>query len=156
MFNLRILHKYRSCFVAVVAAVAILFSCSSTIAADAVAEFYKGKTIRIIVAVEAGGVHDTYTRLLLPFLEEHTPGQPNYLIQNMGGAGGTVAANYLYQVAPRDGTAIGMLLQDAATAPLLNSTGTKYKFKEFQFLAGAEINSGCPCCCEINRRKSSR
>ncbi len=106
--------------------------------ADAVADFYKGKTVTIVVAARAGGGHHKWSLFLSPFWEKYMPGKPNFITQNMGGAGGTKAANYLYNRAAQDGTVIGILLQDTPFAARLRSTGIKYDPQKFQFIGGAE------------------
>lgn len=107
-------------------------------AADAVADFYKGKTVTVVVAAGPGGGHTKYTQYLAPFLEKHMPGNPNFIVQNMGGAGGTKAANFLYTRGSKDGTMIGILLSDTPLASRLRTTGVKYVAKDFQFLGGAD------------------
>jgi tripartite-type tricarboxylate transporter receptor subunit TctC len=107
-------------------------------AADDVADFYKGKTITVIVAAGPGGGHTQYTQYLAPFLEKHMPGNPTFIVQNMGGAGGTKAENFLHSIARKDGTMIGILLSDTPLASRLRTTGVKYVAKDFQFLGGAE------------------
>lgn len=78
-------------------------------AADAIADFYRGKTMRIIVGFGAGDGFDIYARLLAQFMGTHIPGAPTIIVQNMPGAGSLVALNYVDNVVPRDGTAIGMV-----------------------------------------------
>src|SRR5437764_382836 len=75
------------------------------------AEFFRGKTVNILVGFEAGGGYDLYARVLAQFLGRHIPGQPAVIVQNMTGAGGLRAARNLASVAPKDGTALGMLAQ---------------------------------------------
>jgi tripartite-type tricarboxylate transporter receptor subunit TctC len=82
--------------------------------ADAVADFYRGKTLRIIVGYGPGGGYDIYARLLAEFLPKHLPGNPTIVPQNMPGGGSFVAAKYLYEVAPKDGTVFGSLAQTLA------------------------------------------
>ncbi|HXH85698.1 MAG TPA: tripartite tricarboxylate transporter substrate-binding protein [Nitrospira sp.] len=67
-------------------------------------QFFKGKTIRIIVSSSAGGGNDTYTRLMARHMKGHIPGNPTIVVENMSGGGGLKAANYLWEQAPRDGT----------------------------------------------------
>jgi tripartite-type tricarboxylate transporter receptor subunit TctC len=70
-------------------------------------EFYKGKTIRVIVGAAAGGGYDTYARAVARHMGKHIPGNPEFVVENMTGAGGLIAANYTYNKADRDGTFIG-------------------------------------------------
>jgi tripartite-type tricarboxylate transporter receptor subunit TctC len=76
--------------------------------ADA-ADFYKDRTINFIIGSSPGGGYDTYSRLVAGHLARHLAGQPTILPQNLPGAGSIRAANYLYNIAPKDGTAIGMV-----------------------------------------------
>src|SRR5436190_22795419 len=71
-----------------------------------VANFYKGKTVHMIVGFPAGGGYDAYTRLIGRHLGKHIPGNPTVVVENMSGAGSIVAANHNYNVAPKDGTVI--------------------------------------------------
>jgi tripartite-type tricarboxylate transporter receptor subunit TctC len=79
--------------------------------ADPVADFYAGKTVRMIIRAGVGGGYDQYSRLLARFIGKHIPGNPTVLPVNMPGGGGIVAANYVAQVAPRDGTILTMVGQ---------------------------------------------
>jgi len=74
--------------------------------AAGVEDFYKGRNVSIIIGYSVGGGYDTYGRLLSRYLGDHIPGRPTVVPQNMPGAGSIKAANYIYGVAPKDGTAI--------------------------------------------------
>ncbi len=80
-------------------------------------EFYRGKQIRLIVSSGAGGVYDTFGRLIARYLPAHLPGRPTIVVQNMAGASGLKATNYLYNNAPRDGTVIAGVHNGIPTAP---------------------------------------
>jgi tripartite-type tricarboxylate transporter receptor subunit TctC len=88
--------------------------------ADAIHEFYRDKEINFIVGAGPGGSHDIYARLLARHLGKFLPGNPRITVQNMPGAGSLRAANYLYNFAPRDGTAVGMF---AHNMPLIGLLG---------------------------------
>ena len=75
--------------------------------AASVEDFYKGKTIQFVVGSTAGGGYDTYTRLLARHFAQYVPGKPSTIVQNMPGAAMLIAANYIFNSAPRDGTVIG-------------------------------------------------
>ena len=124
--------------VSVALAVALASASVSPASADAVADFYRGKTVKIVVAAGPGGNHTRYSLLLSPFLQKYMPGNPKFIIQNMGGAGGTKAANYLYNSAPQDGSYIGILLSDTPMASRLRAVGVKYNPKHFKYLGGAD------------------
>ena len=85
-----------------------------TAQADPVADFYKGKTVRLIVGYGPGGSYDLYGRLAAEFLGRHIPGNPTVVPVNMPGAGGMKAVDYLYKVAPQDGTHLGSVAQQMA------------------------------------------
>lgn len=108
-------------------------------AAESVAEFYSGKTITVVVAAGPGGGHSVYTQLIAPTLKKNMPGNPTFIVQNMGGAGGVKAANYLAGAAPQDGSYLGILLQDTPMAARLRPSGTRYDPAKFHFLGGADV-----------------
>ena len=119
-------------------ALAIVVAGAAPAFADAVADFYKGKNVTILVAAGPGGGHTKYSQYLAPFLKKYMPGNPNFVTQNMGGAGGTKAANYLANSAPQDGTYVSILLSDTPFASRLRTTGVKYDPTKFQYLGGAD------------------
>ncbi|MCC6890497.1 MAG: hypothetical protein IT536_18375 [Hyphomicrobiales bacterium] len=102
------------------------------VAADEVAEFYKGKRITLIVSYGPGGGYDVYARVLARHIGRHIPGNPSIVVQNMPGAGSLRGANYLYNVAPRDGTAIGTFARNMAMLGLLK-TGQNIQFDPMRF-----------------------
>jgi tripartite-type tricarboxylate transporter receptor subunit TctC len=88
------------------------------------ADFYKGKTITIFVGSAAGGGYDTYARFVARNWPKYIPGKPNVVVENMPGAGSLKATNYVANVAPRDGTAVGAVQQGILFEPLLKTMGT--------------------------------
>jgi len=89
--------------------------------ADAIADFYKGRTITLIVGYGPGGGYDLYARLMARHLGRHIPGNPTIVVQNMPGAGSLRATNYLYTVAPRDGATIGSFARDMPLLAILRT-----------------------------------
>ena len=81
---------------------------------------FKDKTIRVIVGSAPGGGYDAYARVVSDHMRRHIPGNPQIVVQNMPGAGSLVPCNYLYNVAPKDGTVIGAINAAMATEPLIN------------------------------------
>jgi tripartite-type tricarboxylate transporter receptor subunit TctC len=77
-------------------------------AQDSNPDFYRGKTVRFIVGAAAGGGYDIPARVLASHMARHIPGSPTIVVENMPGATGLIMANYLYRIAPKDGSAIGM------------------------------------------------
>src|SRR5438093_9914895 len=90
-------------------------------AQEAVAQFYKGKQITVIVGSSAGGGYDIYARLLARHMPKHIPGHPVMTVTNMPGAGSNAAAAHVYNVAPKDGTVIGALQNSAVLDALLDA-----------------------------------
>ena len=103
----------------------------------AVAGFYKGKTITSLVGSSAGGGYDTYARLIARHMSKHMLGAPTVIVSNMPGAGSNVAANYIYNAAPKDGTMIGALYGGAPLEPLIGSTPVQHDPSKSQFLGSA-------------------
>lgn len=100
---------------------------------------FTGKTVTVLSSFASGGGYDTYARLYAAHAGRHIPGQPTVIVRNMPGAGGLVGANYLYSVAPKDGTMLGVIPQNVATAQLLGSAGVKYDVSAFNWIG--RINS---------------
>lgn len=122
-----------------IAAATLLAAFAATpAAADGVSDFYTDKTVTIVVAAGPGGGHTQYSQLLAPYLKKYMKGNPTFVTTNMGGAGGTKAANYLYNSAAQDGGVIGILLSDTPFAARLRTTGVKYKPQNFHYLGGAD------------------
>ena len=109
----------------------ILLSLITSALAASVEEFYKGKTIQFIVGGSAGGGYDTYTRLIARYFAQYVPGKPSTVVQNMPGAAMLIAANYVFNSAPRDGTVIGhwsgpLILQHMMGNPAVQFEGRKF------------------------------
>src|ERR1700733_7877312 len=110
--------------------------------ADPVADFYAGKQIRFIIRTTPGGDYDEYTRLLARYMGRHIPGNPSLIPVNMPGGGGITAANYMAQVAPRDGTVIGIVSQGLAADQALGmSAGLKADLREFNWIANVVFSN---------------
>lgn len=99
--------------------------------------FYAGKQIRLIVDTAPGGAYDLYGRLLAKFYVHHIPGNPTIIVQDMPGAGGLKAANYMYSVAPRDGTVIDGSHSGIPTAALMFPTAAKFDVNRFSWIGSA-------------------
>jgi tripartite-type tricarboxylate transporter receptor subunit TctC len=103
---------------ALVAAAALALLCAPA-RAESVEDFYRGKTITLVIGYSVGGGYDLYGRLVARYLGRHIPGQPNIVPQNREGAGSMRAAIYIYNAAPKDGTVIGTFSRSMSVAPLL-------------------------------------
>jgi tripartite-type tricarboxylate transporter receptor subunit TctC len=103
--------------------------------AESVQEFYRGRTVSLIVGTPSGGgIYDLWSRILARHLGRHIPGQPNIIVQNMAGAGGLRAAMNLYNVAPRDGSVLGVIQATAPFAPLLDPGGPQFDARRFGWI----------------------
>jgi len=106
--------------------------------ADDVADFYRGKRINMIVSYGTGGGYDVYARVLARHMGRHLPGNPNIIIQNMPGAGSLRGANYLYNVAPRDGTVFGTFARNIALiGQLKTNQNVQYDPMKFTWLGSS-------------------
>ena len=101
------------------ASIAALLALTVPAGAQSVEEFYRGKTVNILVGFTAGGGYDLYARVLGRHLGRHIPGNPQVVVQNMPGAGSLKATQYVYGVAPKDGTTLATVSRGMATDPLL-------------------------------------
>jgi tripartite-type tricarboxylate transporter receptor subunit TctC len=106
--------------VAIAITAAILLAAAPT-RAQPVADFYRGKTLRMLIGYGPGGGYDIYGRLVAEFLPRHLPGNATIVAQNMPGAGSFVAAKYIHDVAPKDGTVFGSLAQTLALDSMTNT-----------------------------------
>lgn len=102
--------------------------------ADAVADFYKGKTVTLVVAFGAGGMYGLNGRIMSRHIGKYIPGNPNIIVQHKSGAGGSKAANYMYSAAPKDGSYMAELSKDTAVAQVLRPKKLKYNAANFQYL----------------------
>ena len=102
--------------------------------AQSLEQLYKGKQIKLISSSDVGGGYDASARLLARFMGNHLPGNPQIVVQNMPGAGGIKAANYLYNVAPKDGLTIGGVHRTVPQAPQLGLPGTQFDAAKFNWL----------------------
>ena len=113
---------------------------AATAAAQTTSDF-SGKTVTIIASFEAGGPYDFYARLVARHIGAHLPGKPNVIVQNMPGAGGLRGANYLYNVAAKDGTVMGVVSQTVAVGQVLGTTpGIQYDARQYTWIGRMNAN----------------
>ena len=112
--------RYRIAIIVLAALVLAAVTPAQAQKSDPVADFYRGKTVRVVVGYGTGGSYDLYGRLAVEFLGRHIPGNPTVIAVNMPGAGGFKAVDYLYKVAPQDGTHLGSVPQQLAMTLLAN------------------------------------
>lgn len=106
--------------------------------------FYKGKTIRIVVATTAGGGFDTYTRTLTRHFSKHIPGNPSFVVDNMPGAGHLIGANHVYKVARPDGLTLGHFQGGLFLYQLMGRQGIEFDAAKFRFV-GAPVTDNRAC-----------
>ncbi len=121
--------------------------------AHAQADFYKGKTVLVDIGADVGGGFDAYGRVIAEFIGRHIPGNPTVSPQNRPGAGGRVSANWLYNVAPKDGTVIGVFGGWIAFEPLWGIAGVQFDATKFNWLGNA--NREVTTCGFWNKSKAS-
>jgi tripartite-type tricarboxylate transporter receptor subunit TctC len=104
---------------------------------------FAGKTMRVIVGYPPGSTFDTYSRALTRHISRHTPGNPTWIVQNMPGAGSLTATNYIANVAPKDGTVLGMPNPVNLVEPLLNPSNARFDSRKFTWIGSmnAEISA---------------
>ncbi len=105
--------------------------------AQSPAEFYKGKSVELQIGYSVGGGYDLYARLVARHLGRHIPGNPAIVPMNMAGAGSLRLANWLYTVAPRDGSVIAATSRGAAFDPLINEKGAQFDASKFSWIGSA-------------------
>ena len=106
--------------------------------ADDVADFYKGKSVNIVVGHEVATGFDVYARVLQRHLGRHIPGNPSIVVQNMVGASGLTAANWLYNVAPKDGTVMATFVHTVPFEPLMGNKAARFEAEKFAWIGNME------------------
>lgn len=108
--------------------------------AQSAEQFYRGKNVTIAIGFSPGGTYDLFGRLVARHMGKHIPGSPTVIAQNMPGAGSFVAANWLFNVAPKDGTAMAIVSQTIAMEEALKNPGVRYKSAQFNWIGRATSN----------------
>jgi tripartite-type tricarboxylate transporter receptor subunit TctC len=116
------------------AALAVLALPASSLAAEDQASFFKGRTVTLDIGYSPGGGYDLYARVLARYLGDHIPGSPTVVPQNMPGAGSLKLVNYLYNIAPKDGTVIATFGRGLAMQPLLDKTGIEFDAQKLTWI----------------------
>ncbi len=106
---------------------------------SAASEFYRGKTISIVVGTGDGGTYAIGAQMLARHWSKHIPGNPNIIVQAMPGAGGLKMASWLHTVASKDGTVVGMPVQTVAMAQVLEPTSAKYDVATWSWLGNMAV-----------------
>ncbi|MBX9760149.1 MAG: hypothetical protein K2Y29_15335, partial [Beijerinckiaceae bacterium] len=102
--------------------------------AQSVEEFYKGKQVQVIIYTGGGSTYDMYARFLMQYMGRHLPGSPIFIPRNMPGAGGIAATQFLYKIAPKDGTVFGTIARNLPFEPLLGKSDADFDPLAFVWL----------------------
>ena len=114
------------------------FALLASVAHTASAEFFKGKSIRLVIGNSVGGAMDDWGRFVALYLGKHIPGNPDIVVQNMPGAGAIIAANHIYSVAKPDGLTIGVVNPAIYIDQLLGSKEVKFDWPKFSWIGSPE------------------
>jgi tripartite-type tricarboxylate transporter receptor subunit TctC len=125
----------------VVCAPLVLITSLASVRAAPIDEFYKGKTVSLIVGGSAGGGYDTLGRSIAHYIGRHIPGNPSVVVQDMPGAGGLVAMDYLFRNAERDGTVIALVENGPPLAPLFGVKEARYDATKFNWLGTPSVET---------------
>jgi tripartite-type tricarboxylate transporter receptor subunit TctC len=118
---------------------ALLLSIAATpVEAQSVADFYRGKQIRVIVGSSPGD-YDTWARVIARHMRNHVPGNPNFVVENMPGAGSLIAANYLYAKAAQDGTVLGSVSRNIPNYAFMKQANANYDPLKFNWIGSPEM-----------------
>lgn len=123
----------------VILGLAALVGLVAPLHAQDAADFYHAKRVTLVIGYGPGGGYDLYARMLGRFIGTHIPGNPLIVPQNMPGAGSRGAANWLYKVAPRDGTVIACLSQATPTDQALNEPGVQFDARQFNWIGNLNV-----------------
>jgi tripartite-type tricarboxylate transporter receptor subunit TctC len=120
-------------------AIALLAVAALPAKADPVADFYKGKTLNMVIGGSAGGGYDVLGRTIGQFIGRHIPGNPSVVARNMPGAGGMLAMNYMFNNAEKDGTVIGVVQSNTPLEPLFGTKEARYDATKFGWLGTPSV-----------------
>ena len=131
-------------FVAIASAALALCGAAGNASAQSVEDFYKGKTVTIMIGYGAGGTDDVWARLIAKYMGEHIPGKPVIVATNVPGAGSLLLANQVYNTQPKDGTVIGLINRGVPFEPLLGGIGTRFDPMKFNYIGSPDRDT--PAC----------
>ncbi len=114
---------------------------ASPLAAQTPAEFYKGKTLDFVIGFSVGGGYDIYARTVSRYMGEHLPGKPRIVPKNMTGAGSRVAANYIYNVAPKDGSVLATVDQSMPLEQAVGDVGITIDTRKFTWIGNPIVDN---------------
>ncbi len=136
------------------AASAAPFASTSVARADAVADFYKGRQVTMIVAHGTGTGYDLYARLLTRHMGKHIPGNPTFVVQNINGASGITATNRLFHISEKDGSVLGVFIHSVVLDPLIGKGAAKFDPSKFNYIGNMEESVGTCAVWETAKAKT--
>ena len=120
----------------------VLLAGSAPSAAQSVEDFYNGRQINLIVGFNPGGGYDVYARIMARHLPRFIPGRPTFIVKNMPGAASLIAANHIYNAAPKDGSELGMIAPSTAGEPIFGLQRAKFDGRKFSWIGSAYNDLG--------------
>lgn len=134
--------KNRQLVYAIAAAGALLAMSAGSVSAQTAAEFYKGRTMNIIIGFAPGGGYNHYMRALMRHMVRHIPGKPTMIARNMPGAGSLVAANYIYNTAPKDGSVMGIFASSTLFSKMMGEKKANFEISKFNWIGTIDKTVG--------------
>jgi tripartite-type tricarboxylate transporter receptor subunit TctC len=131
--------KGRAKLLSVLAVLALSLAAHGSAAAE---DFYRGKTLRLVVPSDVGGGYDTYARTFAQHVRRNIPGEPTIVVQNMPGGGGLLSANWLYNVAPKDGLAIALFQRGVPFYPVFGDKNALFAPTQFNWIGSFNSETG--------------
>lgn len=128
------------CFLRAPLAALLLCAALGVASAQEPAAFYRGKQIRLIVGTAAGQDYDIWARLIARHLGRHIAGNPSFVVENMPGGGHIIATNYLFNIAAKDGSVLGMVTRNITDDAILNFPNVRFEPQKFTWIGSPEIN----------------
>jgi tripartite-type tricarboxylate transporter receptor subunit TctC len=126
----------------ILARLAMMTAALATADSAAAEDFYRGKTIRLVVPSDVGGGYDSYGRTLATYLRKHIAGEPGIIVQNMPGGGGLLSANWLFNIAPKDGLTIGLIQRGVPFYPYFGDKNALFVPTQFNWLGSFNAETG--------------
>jgi tripartite-type tricarboxylate transporter receptor subunit TctC len=126
----------------ILAAFAILLGLAAPVHADPIADFYRGRTVSLILSAGAGGGYASYAQAFAPYFAAHIPGKPNIIVQNMPGGGGIRAMLYLDAVAAKDGATLGLVHSSVPFAPIYGTKAANFDPRKMNWIGSIDASTG--------------
>ena len=120
---------------------AVLLAAGQAAHAQSPEEFYRGKTVKFIVGSNTGGSYDTYSRLLAQFMGRHIPGNPTLVVENMPGASGVKSAQFIGEIAPKDGSVFGMFNQSMPQRQMFEPDQVQFDLSKFSWIGAMNTST---------------